>query len=528
LSDRPLSSADERVRVLERELRILEKRLARSESNRKQLEEAKDRFDAVHKTVIGELEEATRQKSDFLANMSHEIRTPLNAVIGMAHLALRTELTPKQREYLKKIQQSGQHLLGVINDILDISRVEAGKLTIESAELQLEKVLESVASVIAEKTTAKGLEFVIDVAPDVPNDLLGDALRLGQILINYTNNAVKFTEQGEIVLAVRAIEKDEAGILLRFEVRDTGIGLTPEQLGRLFQSFSQADTSTTRKYGGTGLGLAISKKLAELMGGEVGAESEPGRGSTFFFTARLGRAAKGTRRFLPGAHLRGRRALVVDDNPLARRAMADMLRSMTFRVEEAASGAEALATVEKADGEGDDFAIVFLDWRMPGLDGIEAARRLGALPLRMQPRRVLVTAYGREEVFHEAEGAGLDGVLVKPVSASTLFDTALRILDAAEPGAPSGAAARTAGAALGDFTGLRGARVLVVEDNALNQQIALELLGMAGVAVDLAENGEQALRRVQEARYDVVLMDVQMPVMDGLEATRRIRALPGF
>ncbi|HXY38885.1 MAG TPA: response regulator, partial [Vicinamibacteria bacterium] len=311
---------------------------------------------------------------------------------------------------------------------------------------------------------------------------------------------------------------------VRFEVQDTGIGLSAEQIARLFQSFSQADTSTTRKYGGTGLGLAISKKLAELMGGEVGVASEPGRGSTFFFTARLRRGEHRSRRLEPSPDLRGRRVLVVDDNPLAVQTLGEMLRSMTFRVDETASAKEALVRVQEADAASDPYAIAFLDWRMPGMDGIEAARRIAAMPLSARPRRVIVTAYGREEVFHEAEGAGLDGVLVKPVSPSLLFDTTIRALAGEAKPAPTAAAAQPV-----DSPGrLRGARVLLVEDNELNQQVALELLQAAEVEVDLAVNGAEAVERVQRDPYGLVLMDLQMPVMDGFEATRRIRALAGY
>ena len=384
-------------------------------------------------------EDASKAKADFLANMSHEIRTPMNAIIGMAHLALRTALDAKQHDYVSKIQRAGQHLLGVINDILDFSKIESGRMSVESVDFELEKVIGSVTDFIQEKAVAKGLELIVDVDPKLPNDLRGDSLRLGQILINFASNAVKFTEKGSVVVRVRQAEEDEQGLLLRFEVQDTGIGLTPEQIGKLFQSFSQADTSTTRKYGGTGLGLAISKKLVGMMGGEVGVSSVPGQGSTFFFTARLGRGEHRSRRLEPAADLRGKRVLAVDDNPLALQTLSEMLRSMTFRVDEATSGADALALVQAADAEGDPFAIAFLDWRMPGMDGIDAARRMEAMPLKVKPRRVIVTAYGREEVFHEAEGAGLEAVLVKPVSPSLLFDTAIRALAGDAPAMPEAA-----------------------------------------------------------------------------------------
>ena len=541
MSDHPTPDAAQRVERLEREIRLLQKKLTRSDANRQLIEQAKDRFDALSRGVIAELEkvqeelrrakevaeEATRMKSDFLANMSHEIRTPMNAIIGMAHLALRTELDARQRDYVTKIQLAGQHLLGVINDILDFSKIESGHLMVESVAFELEKVLANVSDFISEKAAAKGLELLMDVDPRVPNDLRGDPLRLGQVLINYASNAVKFTDEGSVVIRVRLAEEDEPSVLLRFEVEDTGIGLTPDQIERLFQSFSQADTSTTRKYGGTGLGLAISKRLARLMGGDVGVASTPGRGSIFHFTARLSRGQTRVRSYLPQPDLRGRRVLVADDNALALKIMSEMLRSMTFRVEVAGSGEQAIAAVSDADRSADPFAIVFLDWRMPGLDGIATARRLAAMPLGAPPRRILVTAYGREEVFHEATSAGFDGVLIKPVTPSLLFDSALKALGehARIEASPIGAAARSGPP---EVERLRGARVLLVEDNELNQQVATELLAAVGIQVDVAENGEVGLHRLQRGSYDLVLMDVQMPVMDGLECTARIRRMPEF
>jgi PAS domain S-box-containing protein len=473
-------------------------------------------------------EDMTRTKADFLANMSHEIRTPMNAIVGLSHLVLRTELTRIQRDFLGKIQDSGQHLLGIINDILDVSKMEAGKLTLEQRDFELGKVLDNVTNLIGDKAAGKGLELIFDIAPEVPDSLRGDSLRLGQILINYANNAIKFTRNGEICITVTVLAQQEQQVTLRFAVRDTGIGLGPEQTDKLFQSFQQADSSTTRKYGGTGLGLAISKSLAELMQGSVGVESVLGQGSTFWFTAQLERGNKPARTMLPEPDLRGRRVLVVDDNDSARLVMGDLLRRMSFEVDVLDAGAPALQAVQRADSQGRPFEIIFLDWHMDDMDGVEVARRIQVINLTHPPCVVMVTAFGREDLAQSAADAGIDEILVKPVNASQLFDTAMQLLGAEVKPRPK--KAQVASALEQQLSTLAGARVLLVEDNELNQLVATELLASAGLLVDVSSDGRQAVQRVLESpqRWDIVLMDMQMPVLDGVSATREIReALQG-
>ncbi len=474
-------------------------------------------------------EDATRSKSEFLANMSHEIRTPMNAIIGLSHLALKNEKDTRQRDYLSKIRQSGQHLLGILNDILDFSKVEAGRLDIEITPFELETVFETLAGISAEKANAKGLELIWHIAPDVPMNLVGDPLRLGQILINYTTNAFKFTDKGEVGISVHVVNRTDKDVQLRFEVRDTGIGLTPEQIQHLFMSFSQADSSTTRKYGGTGLGLAISKRLAKLMGGDVGVQSEPGKGSTFWFTATLRLGIESPRRVL-SADLRTKRVLVVDDNSNAAAVLCEQLLGLGCFAYGMVSGHSALQELRRAAIAGEPYHVVMTDWQMPEIDGIELTEKINASGLVPQPLKVLVTAYGKEAVGKRAVEAGIAQILLKPVSSSMLYDSMLALFGV--EGTPSTMAVGTqADVADALLNPLRGARILLVEDNDINQQVATEMLEAENFLVDVASNGQEAVDMVGQSLldklpYDLVLMDMQMPVMDGVTAARIIRGNP--
>ncbi len=516
LVTRGIVSLEKNVVIRNRMLALVNTELEQEIEKLKTAEEAKSHAEA-----------ASHFKDEFLANMSHELRTPMNAVIGLSHLCLQTEMSRKQQDYLHKIHGSAKSLLGILNDILDISKIEAGKMEIERVSFDLEEVLGNLSTILGHRSYDKSLELLLKTSPDTPLMLIGDPMRLGQVLINLAGNAVKFTEQGEVMVSADLEAEQGDQVVLRFTVSDTGIGMSQEDIDNLFQPFTQADTSITRKFGGTGLGLTICRRLVAMMGGTIWVESTPGVGSKFTFTAKFNKAKLlDKNKFHKIRKLKGIRVLAVDDCLSSLHILTSYLESFSFDVVAVTSGEDALQWVRRASEEGRPFSLAIIDWKMPGMDGVALAGKLGEMT-GVRPKVLLISACGQSELSLHLDDRLVNGILAKPFQQSKLYDAIAKVtgLDQSATGK-----FQVLGAPINPdwLAEIRGAHLLLVEDNEINQQVARELLEGFAIRVEVAENGAVAIAMLADKAFDGVLMDMQMPVMDGVTATREIRKNPKF